>query len=81
MFYQSDKKVENGYCASNRKIHFGGILEMGYIIFRVFDANVIKKWPILVKTARNSCMAAIELEKTSVKMLLLVFSEPAHVIF
>ena len=58
-----------------------GYSEIGYIILRVFDANVIKKWPILVKTERNSCMAAIELEKTSVKMLLLVFSEPAHVIF
>ena len=31
--------------------------EIGYIILRVFDENVIKKWLILVKTARDSCMA------------------------
>ena len=37
--------------------------EMGYIILRVFDANVIKKWPILVKTARNSCMARDRIRK------------------
>jgi len=40
-----------------------GYSEMGYIILRVFDANVIKKWPILVKTARNSCMARDRIRK------------------
>ena len=54
--------------------------EIGYIILRIFYENVIKKWLILGKTTRNSCWPTIELEKTSVKVFLLVFSEPAHVI-
>ena len=40
-----------------------GYSEIGYIILRVFDANVIKKWPILVKTVRNSCMARDRIRK------------------
>ncbi len=38
--------------------------EIGYIIFRVFDENAIKKWLILVKTARDSCMARDRYRKT-----------------
>ena len=73
-------KNENGYYADNRKSISVKYSEIGYIILRVFDENVIKKWLILVKTVRDSCWPTIELEKTSVKMFLLVFSELAHVI-
>ena len=40
-----------------------GYSEMGYIILRVFDANVIKKWLILDKTAIDSCMARDRIRK------------------
>ena len=37
--------------------------EIGYIILRVFDENVIKKWLILDKTAIDSCMARDRIRK------------------
>ncbi len=39
--------------------------EIGYIILRVFDENVIKKWLILDKTAIDSCMARDRIRKNS----------------
>ena len=81
VFYQSGKKVENGSAQVIEKSISAEYSEMGYSILRVFDANVIKKWQILVKLPEIHAWPVIELKKTSVKMLLLVFSEPAHVIF
>ena len=63
VFYQPGKKVENGSAQVIEKSISAEYSEMGYIILRVFDANVIKKWPILVKTARNSCMARDRIKK------------------
>ena len=37
--------------------------EIGYILLCVFDGNVIKNWLILIKNARDSCMAQDRVRK------------------
>ena len=65
VFYQSERtRMRMATAQAIEKSISAGYSKIGYIILRVFDENVIKKWLILVKTARDSCMARDRVRKT-----------------
>ena len=65
VFYQSERtRMRMATAQVIEKSISAGYSKIGYIILRVFDENVIKKWLILDKTAIDSCMARDRVRKT-----------------